>query len=101
MPVVDDGELVGIITSKDLMRVYINFKKNVPEKYQKAQIKEILVEDIMSKNAKFVTKDMSISEVTRIMVETGYNGLPVVENNEVVGIITQTDIVRLIGRLES
>lgn len=44
---------------------------------------------------------MSISEVTRIMVETGYNGLPVVENNEVVGIITQTDIVRLIGRLES
>ena len=101
LPVVDDGELVGIITSKDLMRVYINFKKNVPEKYQKAQIKEILVEDIMSKNAKFVTKDMSISEVTRIMVETGYNGLPVVENNEVVGIITQTDIVRLIGRLES
>lgn len=89
LPVVDDGELVGIITSKDLMRVYINFKKNVPEKYQKAQIKEILVEDIMSKNAKFVTKDMSISEVTRIMVETGYNGLPVVENNEVVGIITQ------------
>lgn len=27
LPVVDDGELVGIITSKDLMRVYINFKK--------------------------------------------------------------------------
>lgn len=101
LPVIDDDELVGIITSKDLMRVYINFKKNVPEKYQKAQIKEILVEDIMSNNIKFVSKDTSISEVTQIMVETGYNGLPVVENNEVIGIITQTDIVRLIGKLES
>ena len=35
------------------------------------------------------------------MIETGYNGLPVVEDNEVIGIITQTDILKLIEKLES
>ena len=101
LPVVDDGKLVSMITSKDLMRAFIDFRKNVPEKYQKSQIKEVLIEDIMSSNPKYVSKDMSISEVSKIMMETGFNGLPVVEDDKVVGIITQTDILRLIQKLES
>ena len=101
LPVIDDDELVGMITSKDLMRAFIDFRKNVPEKYQKTQIKEVFVEDIMSSNPSYVSKAMSISEVSKIMMETGYNGLPVVEEGKVVGIITQTDILRLIEKLES
>ena len=101
LPVIDDDELVGMITSKDLMRAFIEFRKSVPEKYQKAQIKDLLVEDIMSLNPVFVSKDMSITEVSNIIMETGFNGLPVVEDNVVVGIITQTDILRLIEKLES
>jgi CBS domain-containing protein len=101
LPVVDDEELVGMITSKDLMRAFIDFRKKVPEKYQKSQIKELLVEDIMSTKPTFVSKDMSITEVSELIMETGYNGLPVVEDGEVVSIITQTDILKLIEKLES
>lgn len=101
VPVLDDEELVGVVTSKDLMRAFIDFRKNVPEKYQKSQIKEVLVEYIMSTNPTVTTKDATISEVAKIMMETGYNGLPVVEGGKVVGIITQTDILRLIEKLES
>ena len=101
VPVVDDGKLVGMVTSKDLMRAFIDFRKKVPEKYQKSQIKEVLVEDIMSHNPTVTSKDVTISEVAKIMMETGYNGLPVVEGNDVIGIITQTDILRLIQKLES
>ena len=101
LPVVDDDKLVGMITSKDLMRAFIEFRKSVPEKYQKAQIKDLLVEDIMSSNPVSVSKDMSITEISNIIMETGFNGLPVVEDNVVVGIITQTDILRLIEKLES
>lgn len=101
LPVVEDDELVGMITSKDLMRAFIDFRKKVPEKYQKSQIKELLVEDIMSSNPSYVSKEMSITEISEIMMETGYNGLPVVEEGKVIGIITQTDILRLIEKLES
>ena len=101
LPVIEDETLVGMITSKDLMRAFIDFRKNVPEKYQKSQIKDLLVEDIMSLNPTFVSKDMSITEVSNIIMETGFNGLPVVEDDELVGIITQTDILRLIEKLES
>ena len=101
LPVVDDEKLAGMVTSKDLMRAFIDFRKKVPEKYQKSQIKEVLVEDIMSSNPTFTSKDATISEVAKVMMETGFNGLPVVEGDNVVGIITQTDILRLIEKLES
>ncbi len=100
LPVVEDEKLVGMITSKDLMRAFIEFRKSVPEKYQKSQIKDLLVEDIMSSNPTSVSKDMTITEVSEIMMETGFNGLPVVDD-KVEGIITQTDILRLIEKLES
>lgn len=101
LPVVDDEKLAGMVTSKDLMRAFIDFRKKVPEKYQKSQIKEVLVEDIMSFNPTFTSKDTTISEVAKVMMDTGFNGLPVVEGEKVVGIITQTDILRLIEKLES
>ena len=101
VPVIEEDELKGIITSKDLMRAFIDFRKSVPEKYQKSQIKEVLVEDVMSSNPSSVSKEMSITEVSKIMIETGFNGLPVVEDGKVIGIVTQTDILRLIAKLES
>lgn len=101
LPVVSNDMLVGMVTSKDLMRALISFRKKVPEKHQQAQIKNILVEDIMSSNVLSADEDMSLAEVANIMMETGYNGLPVVENNKLIGIITQTDLLRIIADLDA
>ncbi len=102
LPVIVDEKLVGMITSKDLIRALIDFKKKVPEKYQKAQIKDVYVDDIMSDKPLFVSPDTKIAEIADMMMDTGYNGFPVVvEDSKVVGIVTQTDILRLISQLES
>ena len=102
LPVIDDGEIVGILTSKDVIRCLISFRKNVPENHQQAQIKNIVVGDIMSKNIMTISENSSIDEVANIFIETGYNGLPVVDdNNKVVGIITQTDLLRIFIEIES
>ncbi|MDL2246016.1 CBS domain-containing protein [Methanobrevibacter sp. OttesenSCG-928-K11] len=99
---IDDGELTGILTSKDIIRALIAFRKNVPENHQQAQIKNILIKDVMSTNVKTISEDSTITEVANILMETGFNGLPVVNaNDEVVGIITQTDLLRLVAELES
>jgi CBS domain-containing protein len=98
---IDEGELTGILTSKDIIRSLIAFRKNVPEKHQPAQIKNILINDVMSSNVKTISEDTTISEAANILMETGYNGLPVTDDGQVVGIITQTDLLRLFVELES
>lgn len=101
LPVIEEGELVGIVTSRDVMRAFIDFKKKVPEKYQKSQIKEVYIEDVMSHKPISVSPETSVSEIADMMLENGFKGFPVVEDGKVVGVVTQTDILRLISDLES
>lgn len=99
--VTENNELAGIITSKDIIRCLIDFKKHTPEKYQKTQIKNLYVSDLMSKTVATVSKNDNIVDVANKMLETGYNGYPVVDdNNQVIGIITQTDLLALVADLE-
>lgn len=100
LPVILDDKLEGIITSKDLIQIFIDIKKNIPDNHQKTKLKETYVEDIMSLKPLAIEDNDSISKAVDLMVETGFNGLPVVMGDTVVGIITQTDILKLIVELE-
>lgn len=100
LPVMDGEELGGIITAKDIARSMISFRKVVPDKYKPARIRNLLVEDVMTQNVKTVAENTSIEEVARTMVENGFSGLPVVEDGDLRGIITKTDLLKLIVELE-
>ncbi|WP_413824794.1 MULTISPECIES: CBS domain-containing protein [unclassified Methanobrevibacter] len=98
----EEHELAGIITSKDIAKAYVSFKKHTPEKHHQAQLKNLVVEDVMSTNIQKVYENDSISEVAEKMLETGFNGYPVSnEDNDVVGIITQSDLLKILIDLES
>jgi len=56
----------------------------------------------MSANIEKVFENDTVPEVADSMLKTGFNGYPVSnENNDVVGIITQTDLLKLVFKLES
>ena len=98
----ENDELAGILSSKDIIRAMISFKKEVPTKHQKAKIKECLVGKHMTANVKKISNKSTIAELANDMLETGYNGYPVVnEEDQVVGIITQSDLLALIVDLEN
>ncbi|MBX7075987.1 MAG: CBS domain-containing protein [Methanobacteriaceae archaeon] len=98
----EDHELAGIITSKDIAKAFVSFKKHVPEKHHESQLKNLIVEDVMSANIEKVFENDTVPEVADSMLKTGFNGYPVSnENNDVVGIITQTDLLKLVFKLES
>ncbi|OQD58315.1 hypothetical protein MBBAR_21c00340 [Methanobrevibacter arboriphilus JCM 13429 = DSM 1125] len=97
----ENNELAGILTSKDIARALTSFRKHVPDKYKQAQIKNILVEEAMSPNVNRILSDASVSDVANAMLETGYNGYPIVnEEDQVIGIVTQSDLLGLIVDLE-
>ncbi|KAF2957056.1 CBS domain-containing protein [Marinitoga sp. 38H-ov] len=52
----------------------------------------ILAKDIMSYPVRTVLADESIEKVYRLMMQTGHNGFPVIDNNELIGLITRKDI---------
>jgi IMP dehydrogenase len=78
-PVVKEGKLVGMITAFDLVA-----KKHCE-----------FVEGIMTKKLVVANQDLSINDASRVMFRRGISRMPVInENGELVGIITNTDMVR-------
>ena len=98
----EDNELAGIITSKDIAKAFVSFRKHTPDKYQASQIKELIAGDYMSTNVETISQDASIPELADAMLETGYNGYPVVDNDDqIIGIVTQSDLLKLIYEIET
>jgi CBS domain-containing protein len=100
LPVTEDGELQGMITAKDIALAMMSFRKVVPDKYKPARIRNLLVEDVMIQNVKTVPKESSISDTAIIMLDEKFSGLPVMADNQMTGIITKTDFLKLIVELE-
>lgn len=103
-PVVDEnGEIVGLISEKDLFRVlyplYKSFYEN-PEIYtdfeereSKAQeIKDRSIENFMLKEVITVGPETPILRAGALMLARGISRLPVVENDRLIGIISRRDI---------
>ncbi len=94
--VVNAGLIMGIVTAKDMAKTIIDFKKRVPEKYQENQIRNLFVQEIMSQTIETTTKETSIADVAKVMVDKEFSGMPVSENNKVQGIVSKTDILRFV-----
>jgi CBS domain-containing protein/gamma-glutamylcysteine synthetase len=94
MPVENSkGHLVGLITSRLLMRHYSN------KVVQKKNGGNILVKDIMIKSPISIGPSASIVEALKIMRTQKIGCLPVVKDKELIGLITEMDFLRISGRL--
>jgi len=83
--VMNDGRVAGILTEKDLL-------KGVGGRNR--AFHALRVSDQMSSAVKLISPDASIVEAGRIMETNRIRRLPVVQDGQLVGIVTQTDITR-------
>lgn len=94
MPVVEDGKVVGVLSQRDLFRSALIVALGFGRKTTSALIKTIRVKEVMTKPAITITADAAVSDAARLMIEKKIGCLPVVENEKLIGLITETDILR-------
>lgn len=94
LPVEDEGALVGVITSVDVLEYFGTSEMfNHMSSEDAGDAMHIEIEKLMTKNPVTVTPEDDVGETASKMEESGYGGLPVLEDEELVGIITERDIV--------
>ena len=87
LPVVDEKRLMGIITHRDILLAG-------------GEALGLKVNDLMSKELYVADPETPIKEIAKVMADKGYQRIPVVENGNLVGLITQSSLIRAIAGLE-
>jgi len=84
LPVVDDkGKVVGVVSEFDLLKAIRNGKA----------LEQVKAEDIMSKNPICVSENTPVEEVIDLMMKHNIIRVPVVRNDNLVGVISRCDIL--------
>ena len=97
LPVMDDKkDLVGIITRSNVMSADPSFLFNRGKQEVSYKVQLQSIEKLMTKRPQTIKEDIPVIEAARLMVEKKFHSLPVVDESEkLIGIITDTDLMRI------
>jgi len=96
-PVVDKrGRLVGIVSERDLLHAAPSDVTSLSIWEVHYLVSKVTVERVMTRKVTTITEDTPLEEAARIMADHKIGALPVVRGVDVVGIITETDLFRVL-----
>jgi CBS domain-containing membrane protein len=101
VPVVDDGRLVGIVTQRDLFRAAMSSVLEFRDSAARGWLERIRVAEVMTSPVVTATPDWPIGRAIDTMLEHAIGCLPVVERDRLVGLVTETTLLRLLARMVS
>ena len=84
----EERKVVGILSDRDLAMYYD------PVHMTQARWAATKVKDLMTRNPKSVGSGTSIESAARMLVDSGFSGLPVIDEGTLVGFLSDKDFVR-------
>jgi CBS domain-containing protein len=99
MPVVDDGRVIGILSQRDLFRSALLTALGFGRKTTTALIKTIKIKEVMTEDVITIAPETTIKDAARTMIDKKIGCLPVVENEKLIGLLTETDMLRYVVEL--
>ena len=98
--VMDGKRLVGIVTDRDLRQAAPSSKSPLTISERQEFMDELKVVEVMSRKLITASPDTTVREAARVMVSEKIGCLPVVNGNQLVGIVTETDLLEMLVREE-
>jgi CBS domain-containing protein len=99
LPVVENGQLVGIVTRGDLRGAQPSEATTLSIYELNYLVSRVTVDQIMTRAPLTVSPTTTIQDAARLMLQHKVAGLPVLDGDNVVGIITESDIFRLVVKV--
>lgn len=94
MPVVHGGKLVGVVSERDLLRASLSSLHTARAEERRAFLHVVEIARVMSTPPIVIGPLAAIEEAALIMAERKIGCLPVVDGDTLVGMLTETDILR-------
>lgn len=98
--VVEGKRLVGIVTDRDLRQAAPSSKSPLTISERQEFMDELKVLEVMSRKLITASSTTTIREAAKVMVSEKIGCLPVVDGNQLVGIVTQADLLEMLVRGE-
>jgi CBS domain-containing protein len=98
LPVLRDNVLIGIVTASDIMRFLANgemFERLVTG--NASEVFKVPISSLIKRDLIFTKSDIDLGEAASMMLDKNVGSLPVLEDGEIRGIITERDFVRAIA----
>lgn len=98
LPVVDDGTLVGVVSDRDL-RLAVPAPGTVSEEERGRILRTKTVGEVMVRQVVTVSPDAPVEEAAMMLAAHHIGCLPVIEDGRLVGILSETDLLRAFAEL--
>lgn len=95
LPVVNRrGQLVGIVTETGILKASPSEATSLSVWEVRELLRKVKIEEIMTHDVITITESTPLEEAARIMADSKISGLPVLQDNKLVGLITETDLFK-------
>jgi|KBSSwiStaDraftv2_1062776.scaffolds.fasta_scaffold1314580_2 acetoin utilization protein AcuB len=98
LPVLDDDRLVGIVSDRDLKRAMASPATSLEAHELNYLLDRLRVEEIMTRTVITIGRTSPIEDAARVMVQEKIGALPVTEDRQLIGLVTETDVLQLFVR---
>jgi len=96
LPVVDGKKLIGLVTNMDIRKAEASPATSLEIRELHYLLDKLTVGEIMTRNVITISPDISVEEATTLLHDNKIGCLPVVEDGNLVGILTENDVMEIL-----